>query len=515
MTSAPILVVGAGPTGLVLALSLAQRGVPLRIIDDNAGPGEHSRATVVHSRTLEFYRQFGFADEVVAEGIKSPAIHLRRRDDGKPSREIMRVNFGEVGKGLSSFPYILTYPQDAHERLLVRQLAKRGIAVERSTALADFQQDGDGVNATITRPDGSLETARFSYICGCDGAHSRVRAVTGVGFSGGTYDQPFYVADVRLEGPQNDDLYLNLGNRLLSLMMPVRVSGTERLIGLVPPALAEKKDLSFEDLRSDAEDLIGIRVGVVNWFSRYRVHHRVADHFRVGRAFLLGDAGHLHSPVGGQGMNTGIGDAINLGWKLAAVTAGNADPALLDTYEPERISFARQLVATTDRVFAPMISGGVKGELIRRIVAPLVGWLVTSFDASRRVAFRTVSQIEIHYPDSPLSAGRAGKVRGGDRLPWVEYDTTDNYAPLASADWQIHVYGQASPELNAAAARLGLPVHTLPWGDAPRRAGLLEGSVYLIRPDGYVGYVGPGSDAQGLERYVAAWQSQSQRPSGV
>ncbi len=502
MPQAAILIAGAGPTGLVLAISLARRGAAFRIIDQAKGPGEQSRAMAVHARTLEFYAQFGFADEVIGEGIASDVIHLRERDRAGHSREALRVSFDQLGKGLSPYPFILTYPQDLHERLLVRQLSALGVTVERETALKAFRQDDKQAVATIEGPNGT-ETAAFDYLCGCDGAHSQVRAGTGVGFSGAAYEQPFYVADVRLEGRMDNDLYMNLGERLLALMLPVRMSGMHRLIGLVPPELAAKEDLGFEDLRREVEELVGVRVVEVNWFSRYRVHHRVADKFRVGRAFLLGDAGHIHSPVGGQGMNTGIGDAINLGWKLAHVATGRAGPALLDSYESERIAFARALVATTDRIFTPMIAAGLKGEAVRRIVAPLVGMVASSVSVARREAFKTVSQIRIEYEDSPLSEGKAGHVAGGDRLPWTGAGGENNFAPLRSLDWQIHVYGEAPPALRAFGERHALPVHVFGWGDGAHAAGLKRDAAYLVRPDGYVALAAPDDAARRIEAYFA------------
>ena len=179
----------------------------------------------------------------------------------------------------------------------------------------------------------------------------------------------------------------------------------QRLIGLVPPELSERSDLTFGDIRGKVERLLDIGVTEVNWFSTYRVHHRVADRFQTGRAFLLGDGGHIHSPAGGHGMNTGIGDAVNLGWKLAHILQGRADPSLLDSYEPERIAFARSLVSTTDRAFTPMVAEGFKGELTRRFLAPLFITVATRFARSRHAVFRLVSQTRIHYPKNGISRG--------------------------------------------------------------------------------------------------------------
>ena len=401
MTTDPILIAGAGPTGLVLALSLARRNVPFRLISDAKGPGEHSRAMGVHARTLEFYRQFGFGDEVVEHGIKAEAAHLREGSTNGPPREVLTMRFSDLGEGLSPYPFMLTFPQDDHERFLIDKLAAAGGQVEWNTKLTGFTQDRNRVRASLAHAGGDVEEASASYLCGCDGAHSVVRQTLGIGFTGGTYDQLFFVADVKIDGGFQRDIFITLGEHIVCLMMPVRSTGMQRLIGLVPPELSGRHDLGFDDIRHHVERLVGIHVGEVNWFSIYRVHHRVADRFQTGRAFLLGDAGHIHSPVGGQGMNTGIGDAINLGWKLAQVMQGRAPETLLATYEPERIGFARKLVSTTDRAFTPMVAEGIRGEFTRRILAPLFMGVATRFAAGRHALFRTLSQIEIHYAESP------------------------------------------------------------------------------------------------------------------
>ena len=237
----------------------------------------------------------------------------------------------------------------------------------------------------------------------------------------------------------------------------------------------------------------------MNWFSTYRVHHRVADHFGRGRAFLLGDAAHIHSPVGGQGMNTGIGDAVNLAWKLAAVLQGRADTALLDTYEPERIAFARRLVATTDRAFTVVTSAGPVARRVRVDVVPRLLPAVFASTAFRRLMFRTVSQIAITYRGSSLSEGRAGRVAGGDRLPWIP---ADNFSPLASLDWQVHVYGAAAAGIQETCGRRGFALHRFPWESAAARAGLKRDAVYVVRPDGYVGLADPEPTPARLERYL-------------
>jgi len=247
-----------------------------------------------------------------------------------------------------------------------------------------------------------------------------------------------------------------------------------------------------------------LEVKEVRWFSTYHVHHRVAGRFRQGRVFLLGDAAHVHSPVGGQGMNTGIGDAVNLAWKLAAVLRAAATPALLDSYEPERIAFARRLVATTDRAFSFVTADGPLADLVRTRVAPVVLSTAVRLEVVRNFLFRTVSQLMLNYRGTALSEGVAGAVHGGDRLPWVGRGALDNHEPLRSIGWQAHVYGNAVAELRAACSARRLPLHIFPWSDAQAAAGLKRDALYLVRPDTYVALAAPAPAPQVLERYFQA-----------
>jgi 2-polyprenyl-6-methoxyphenol hydroxylase-like FAD-dependent oxidoreductase len=495
MAGPQVLIVGAGPTGLVLALWLSRDGVPFRLIDRKAAPGEGSRALAVQARTLEFYRQLGIAADVIAGGFRLDRLHLRNR-----WREIATIPLGDVGKGISPYPFALSFPQDDHERLLIDRLRAAGHAVEWDTELTGLTQDGDGVRAVLRKRDAE-ETWDGPYLCGCDGAHSAVRHGLGVGFPGGTYEQLFYVADAQADGRWSDhDLTGYLAERTFCLAFPVRTAGMFRYVGLVPESLRDREDVTFDDLRPGVEKVTGTHVRQVNWFSTYRVHHRVADHFRRGRVFLAGDAGHVHSPAGGQGMNTGIGDAVNLAWKLAAVTTGRASAGVLDSYEAERVPFARSLVATTDRIFEGVVGQGLLARMVRTVVFPLILPFALKFAAVRRAQFRLVSQTRISYRTSPLSDGSAGAVHAGDRLPWVE--GTDNFAPLTSLDWQVHVYGQAAGALREFAAGAKLALHEWPWTDAARRAGLARDAVYLVRPDGHVGFARGAADVEGLRAYL-------------
>jgi 2-polyprenyl-6-methoxyphenol hydroxylase-like FAD-dependent oxidoreductase len=457
---------------------------------------------VVQARTLEFYAQLGLADAIVAQGVRVNAVHLREH-----GRDIATIAFGDIGAGVSPYPFALCYPQDDHERFLVDELALDGITVEWNTELKSFNQDEARVRAVLDTADGA-EVCEADYLCGCDGAHSSVRHGLGLAFSGGAYDQLFYVADVAIEAGFRTDIFVSLAEHGLALMLPVRSRGVQRLIGIVPVAFEGRDDLSFEDLRPSAEALLGVRVVEVNWFSTYRVHHRVAAGFRGGRAFIAGDAGHIHSPAGGQGMNTGIGDAVNLAWKLAKVLQGRTGSAILDSYEAERLPFARTLVQTTDRAFQGMTGQGWASQLLRTWILPHLAPTLTGFAAVRRAMFATVSQTRIAYRQSPLSRGRAGGVHGGDRLPWVPSADGGNFASLAAMDWRIHVYGDlysdAGAALTDAAAKLRLPIDRFGWTAAAAHGGLQQHAAYLVRPDGHVALASTGQDAAELTAFAGS-----------
>ncbi|GAB2592320.1 FAD-dependent monooxygenase [Dyella jejuensis] len=496
-----VLIVGAGPTGLVLALWLTRLGVGVRIIDKTSAPGTTSRALAVQARTLEFYRQLDLADAVVERGHKVPAVNLWVKGE-----RAAQVEFDTVGVGLTPYPFLHVFPQGQHERLLIERLEAAGVFVQRDTELLRFCDEGDHVTGYLRGPDGSEQPWQASYIAGCDGARSLVRETIGADFPGGTYKQVFYVADVEAEGPSIDgQLHIDLDEADFLAVFPLAGAHCARFIGTVRDERAEHAEtLKFEDVSDRAIQHLQLTVRAVHWFSTYHVHHRVTEHFRHGRAFLLGDAAHIHSPAGGQGMNTGIGDAINLAWKLAAVLAGRAPERLLDSYEAERIGFARRLVATTDRVFTFATMDGHLADIVRTRLAPILIPALTHFEAAREFLFRTVSQITLDYREGPLSAGSAGKLHGGDRLPWVRMGETDNFAVFTSVNWQAHIYGNASAELVEYCAGRGLALHVFDWQAPCGAAGLTRDALYLLRPDTYIALVDASASPQGLDGYLAA-----------
>ncbi|KAE8343812.1 hypothetical protein BDV24DRAFT_128288 [Aspergillus arachidicola] len=506
MTRTDVLIIGAGPTGLVLALWLTRQGISVRIIDKSEAKASTSRAMAIHARTLELYRQLDLAEDVVANGHKIAATNIWA---GGVHRA--HVPFGDFGAGLTPYPFIHIFPQDQHERLLEARLNIMGVQVERNRELVEFQEQESSITARLrntTKPhidNGDIETCEAAFIVGCDGAHSAVRQNCGIGFEGATYSKLFYVADIEGSGPSlNGQAHLSLNDNQFFLLMAYDKDHRARLNGAVDESALTKdiSDLTLDDVAPDAGKAVGVKIDKVNWFSTYHVHHRVAEAFRSGRAFLVGDAAHVHSPVGGQGMNTGIGDAINLAWKLTAVIQDKADMSLLDSYEVERRAFAALLVNTTDTAFNAIASDGYLSYFIRTWFIPYVSPLLSKIGLVRQRMFRGVSQIMLNYRDSVLSAGLASTVQGGDRIPWAPVGELDNFQCLNEITWQVHVYGEAKDTLKEWCHSKGVPLHIFPWNEKYQSVGLGKDAAYLIRPDTYVAVAEPSGLSEQFDQYL-------------
>ncbi len=274
-----VLVVGAGPTGLALALWLTRLGARVRIVEKTAEPGTSSRAVGVQARTLELYGQIGLADAVIARGRKAPAANFWV--NGKMAA---RFFFGDMGADLSPFPYALVFPQDEHERLLIERLAQLGVEIERRTELLGFADANGRVCAQLKLPDGTTETCVAAYIAGCDGAHSTVREALKIGFAGGTYAHRCYVADVQASGAaMNGELHVAVDTADFLAIFPLKADGRARLIGTVRDDAGQKQEsLTWNDVSKRVIERMRLNIEQVNWLSTYRVHHRVAEHFQQG-----------------------------------------------------------------------------------------------------------------------------------------------------------------------------------------------------------------------------------------
>lgn len=504
-----VLIVGAGPTGLMLANQLARRGVRAMLIDRHAGPALQTRALGVHARTLEIYAQLGIVGRALELGRKAFGANIWAR-----GRKTARVPLGETGRGATPYPYILILGQDDNERIMGERLRDWGAAVQWNTELTGLAQAADHVTATLRQPDGSTRELTVDWVAGCDGARSAVRELNGIGFPGAPYEHAFYVADTEVTGGMvPDELNVYLWRKGFHLFFPMRGKDHWRVVGILPEALNGRKDVEFKDilpsLRGEAGT--GLDFRACTWFSIYRIHHRAAARFRDRRCFVLGDAAHIHSPVGAQGMNTGLQDAYNLGWKLALVVNGRMDARLLDSYEEERMPVARRLLETTDRAFMLVVNDSWIAGLLRSHVLARIAAFAFGLAPVRRLAFRVVSQIGIHYRASALSQSAAvlpkDAPRAGERFPWLQLRleaggaVEDSFQKFSDLHFHLLAFGQNAPSLP------GIESHAIPSdpeNDAElARAGIPPLSFYLLRPDGHVGLCGVRLEAGQIERYLS------------
>lgn len=554
--ASPVLIVGAGPTGLAAAMSLARAHIPVRLIDKALQPNPYSRAIGIQARTLELFEQHRLIEPFLELGHRARIANLFSN-----GMRLARLDFDPLH---TRYPYLLFLDQSVTERLLTEHLATLGVTVERGVELTMFAQGSAIMQATLRHVDGRTETIRPSYMIAADGAHSTIRHRLGLSFEGNTFEQTFLLADLRAETdwPEDEFHIFASGEGLVALfpmghgrhrliadhpaepaMAPVpatpAVLGEPPLNPVAPPSLAECKALIARRVRErvDVSDLA--------WSSHFHLNSRMVDRLRVGRIFLAGDAAHVHSPAGAQGMNTGIQEAFNLGWKLARVLQGGVSDRLLDSYHHERHPIERDVLRQTGFMthMAEADHGPLK--LLRERVMPVLAALGPLRDAARM----TISELSIQYRRSPLTLERVldGGPRAGERAPDALVHVVDGplgRAPGVGCIFDLHDPAFFSlfllvppqpvddtpldpaakhapppdPELERMTAEVErlLPGAVRIWrvtdtsGEgAPALSesyGRTRPSFYLVRPDGYICARGrTGSDLNGLLRHCEAW----------
>jgi 2-polyprenyl-6-methoxyphenol hydroxylase-like FAD-dependent oxidoreductase len=524
-----VLVVGAGPTGLTLAAQLQAMGATCRIIDRQPDRVHESRALAIQPRTLEVLRGLGVTEELVARGNGAVWVQLHA------SGRTVRVRLFGLGLDDIAYPFLLFVSQAETEQVLGDYLAAGGVQVERRVELVDFQVDPDGVACTLRHADGRTEQVRTRYLAGCDGAASTVRPQAGIPFQGGAYPQTFALADLEVDGDlAGDAAHAFLGQTGLLLFFPLGRPAGWRLLGMHPTLQGRREPArpSLAELQALADRFTGGRLRLRDpvWMTWFRLAHRHAAHYQTGRVFLAGDAAHVHSPAGAQGMNTGIQDAWNLGWKLALVARGLATEALLDSYDAERRPVGGFVVRFTDRAFAVATSTNPLLRAVRTGLVPRVLPLAVRLDRALAYGFRTVAQLGISYRHSlAVQEGHPAPRRGpraGDRLPdaRVARDGQECWLGEALAEPRFHLLLCGRPDAWDPAQLTSLPgpsagmlaiqhltrqaaPHTLHDGDgqALARLGVEQTAHYLIRPDGHIGYRADGTDLQGLQHYLTRW----------
>ena len=506
MSTTPILIAGAGPTGMTMAIELRRFGLPVRLIDKAPHMAEHSQALVVQARTLEQFQRYGLAETAVARGRK--LTHASFISGGKliVSLPLERVP--------SRYPYVLFLPQNETEQILNAHMESLGVRAERGVELISILNRGDSVATRLRHPDGREESFDAQWLIGCDGAHSTVRTALGIPFQGDAVGLSFFLGDLEVEGPDapGDELTIHVHAGDVVFMGRLTDRLTRVIVALHDQQTQQNQTaqtLTLADFQH-AIDRAGVRVKAISsaWMTPFHVSDRQARHYRLGSVFLAGDAAHIHSPVGGQGMNTGIQDAANLAWKLAAVARG-ASLALLDTYDEERGEVGRALLRFTSRGLGLATAANPLLEGIRDALMPHLSRL----PAVQNTMMGFISEITIAYRDSSavLDAGGDGALRAGDRMPDLTL-SGDPAHPTLLTGWRaarhlaLVLQGPDHPDSPAAPAP-SLDTDTLTLntagldGVAKKLLGT-ESKLILVRPDGYVGYRGKLEHSPQLAAYL-------------
>jgi 2-polyprenyl-6-methoxyphenol hydroxylase-like FAD-dependent oxidoreductase len=503
LTEVPhVVVVGAGPTGLVAACELARRGVSVRVIDTLAVPTTESRAIVVHARSLEMLDRVGVAEEIIASGLKSLGMRMIAA-----GRELAHIDLNDVD---SAFPFAVTTAQTETERVLAARLGALGGSVDRGTTLTGLSQDANGVQLTLRHEhDGSEEVLACAYAVGADGAHSTVRGLVGSKLQGSFQGERFVLGDVEADhGLDPSSMYTYFSPDGLLAVFPM-LGSRMRLIAQIPQVPGEPLNLNpaqdelqgIVDARAD-----GIRITASHWLTEFEIHHAQVPAYRYGRVFLAGDAAHVHSPAGGQGMNTGMQDAFNLAWKLALTVRGDGGETLLESYHAERHPVAAGVIKFSDLLTKAATVHGTLPIALRNNAVHVI----TGFARVRHAMADKVEEITIGYQDSPVVVAgdlRHARVAGGAHEPALPEPFQARLRPACGPDNPGHAivtiagpagtpqaparYGAVSVLITA--DERAVPGYDLvvadPGGVVAKRYGLPEGGRVVIRPDGYVGLV--------------------------
>ena len=515
MNRAPVLVVGAGPTGAVMAAELARHDAEVRVIERTVTRATESRAPGVHARSLEVLDQLGLADELVALGHRVRGFSFYAR-----GRRILHLRFSHLE---SRFPFMLMVPQFHTQLVLDRHLERLGVDVERGVELVGLAQEGDGMRATVRHGADREETIWAPYVVGCDGAHSAVRHHLGLSFDGHGTDQDWLLADVEVDWPLGEDevrvftgprgvlACLSFGDGRWRVMTP---NVTDRPTERAAPDFDEMCQLVAE--RGPA----GMTIAKPTWLACFRTHQRMTPHYRKGPVFLAGDAAHIHNPAAGQGMNTGLQDAHNLGWKLALAWQGQAATQLLDSYEAERTPVGAGVLQLTHQLVRIFNLPSPAGRALRNVMLPLLSRPAVA----QRRATRRLGQTSVNYRTSPLAPPVGSRPLGGSRLRpgdritdvdglRVNGEATSLFRLIQHPGHTLLIFGAgdhprprhtrtvvAVADASSTPSTAGVVVD--PDGELRRRLDAKSGSIILLRPDGYLAVHCRLGATNALDRYI-------------
>jgi len=534
-----VLIIGAGPVGLTLASDLRRRGISFRIIESAGQAVQQTKAVGVQARTLELLAKMGVANTAIERGLTTSLFSIY--SEGK---RLIRIDFKEHLRE-SPYPYVLLLPQNETEQVLTEYLQSQGAIIEWQRELVQLKQDEQGVEAALRHPDGAVERVRVGWLVGCDGAHSTVRHLLGLSFAGTSFEQSFAsfaVGNVRLTWDLSYDeifAFLHRGNFIGYFPL---ADGRHRVVIAYAPDKAPTGEVTLEEIQQSIDTCgpQGARASEPAELTRFHVNQRRTEHYRSGRIFLAGDAAHIHSPIGAQGMNTGIQDALNLGWKLALVVKGQASARLLESYEAEREQVGEALLRGTDRTTHLALTRNPLLVALRDALAPI---LFSSLPASAHRLAETLAELNIVYAPSPIvvdQRDKKGTLRAGDRAPNALVRTREGAESqplfeIFNSQRSILLMLAAHQEAAAVERQWGEIVALLSGGYQETIEAYLvtekatsgleqeahqilhdetgelhqhyeaeQGGLVLIRPDGYIGFWGQFGATEPLRGYVKA-----------
>jgi 2-polyprenyl-6-methoxyphenol hydroxylase-like FAD-dependent oxidoreductase len=519
-----VLIVGAGPAGLMMACQLAIHKVSFRIIDKKEQPSSFSGALIVHARSMEIFNQMGIAEKILQEALI--ANNLRMVFNGK---ETARISLDNIGRGLTKFPNLYLVEQSKTEQILIDFIAAKECYVERRTELISFEQDAASVTAVLKSPEGKEETLKTNYLIAADGGNSMVRQQLRINYVGKKHPVSLYIIDCKadLDLP-SDEICFSFSDASTSGFFPMKY-GRKRIDGIIPKELEGKPEITFNDIEKTFAKKLRMSVKLFNpdWFSVSYSYQRYAESFRQNSCFLVGDAAHTYTPVGAQGMNTGMQDAYNLAWKLAFVIQQKAKIVLLDTYSAERKNIAKKTVRSTGRFYNLVTSRNFFIRAFRLKCLPyLMKWILPLIEKqkhARQFSFKTISEIGIHYRKSPLSQHvQTGNFpshapRTGERLPYLVFNKNGKeiniQEKIKETNFTLLVFTKETnaSKITALAEKYKntISVETILYTSETKvlfeHFGIKDAGFYLIRPDLYIAYRSPELKFTYLNKYLEQW----------
>ncbi|HEY4786182.1 MAG TPA: FAD-dependent monooxygenase [Bacteroidales bacterium] len=511
-----VLIVGAGPSGLMMACQLARNGIPFRIIDKKNQPTSYSRALILQARSLEIFDQMGIAGKALEQGIIARKINVSFR-----GKKPITLNLGNIGQSVTKFPYLLLLEQSRTEQLLIDFIKTYGYSVERHTELIYFTQDPNRVTVTLRLPDGSEEITEASWLIGADGSQSLVRKQLNIPFLGKTHELELFVLDSRADiNLPNDEICFSFTADISSGIFPLS-NGRKRLDGTIPKDLKARKSITFADIYNNyaKHASLDIKLHEPEWFSVFHSHQRYAEQFRKDRCFLIGDAAHVLSPVGAQGMNTGLQDAYNLAWKLSFVIRNKAEDSLLDSYQTERLRLAKHLIKSTDHAFHLVSGENWPARIFRLYTAPVLFRLlfpiIERYGLISRYLFKGISQTGLNYRNFFSSKFSFFSIpQPGDRLPYAIFNNGEVQiniqVKIRGTDFYLLIFAKQGLldefKLIAEKYKAILSVEVIPFNPGTeklyKKMGIKKEGYYLVRPDMHIACCSNKLQTAHLERFL-------------